>query len=86
MYDGEPITVPTCVSVDDSMRAIPKSATFTVPSTSKIMFEGLMSRCTTPCLSEQSRASNNSDTMRVIAAIGKRSAALEKATKFAAFD
>jgi hypothetical protein len=50
------------------------------------MFEGLMSRCTTPCLSEQSRASNNSDTMRVIAAIGKRSAALEKATKFAAFD
>ena len=41
MYAGVPSTVPTWVSSDDSMCAMPKSATLTVPSGSMNTFDGL---------------------------------------------
>ncbi len=52
MWVGVPTTVPTCVSDDDSMRAIPKSMIFSFGPGVIIRFAGLMSRCTTPCLCE----------------------------------
>ena len=42
------MTVPVWVRFDDSIRATPKSATFTVLSASRMMFAGLMSRWVTP--------------------------------------
>ena len=52
MCVGVPTTVPTCVSDEDSRRAMPKSITFTLLPAATITFAGLMSRWTTPCLCE----------------------------------
>ena len=49
MYFGEPIIMPVCVcTLDERMRAMPKSVIFTGPLSGTMMFAGLMSRCTTP--------------------------------------
>jgi hypothetical protein len=61
MYDGVPITMPVIVSVVVSIRAMPKSATFSVPPVVRIRFAGLMSRWTTPRACAKSSACSNCD-------------------------
>ena len=52
MYDGVPSRLPVAVrwSTESATFAMPKSVTFTWSPGSIMMFAGLMSRWTTPCL------------------------------------
>jgi hypothetical protein len=47
-YAGEPVTSPEAVIVESRARAMPKSASFAVPSGVIRMLDGLTSRCTMP--------------------------------------
>jgi hypothetical protein len=49
MYEGVPIMVPAWVRLELSIRATPKSASFTRPSRVIITLAGLISRWITPC-------------------------------------
>ena len=49
MYAYLPFTAPVCVFADASLTfAIPKSSTLAMPDSVTKMFDGVMSRCTTP--------------------------------------
>src|SRR5213595_3479392 len=61
MYDGVPITMPVIVSVVVSMRAMPKSATLSVPLEVRIRLAGLISRWTTPRTCANSSACRSCD-------------------------
>src|ERR1700682_5923112 len=78
MYDGVPITMPSDVRLEVSMRAMPKSATFSVPDSGRIRFAGLMSRWMTPRSCAKSSASSS---WVMIAAICARSKAAPRFKK-----
>src|SRR5262245_7413808 len=65
MYRSVPRMSPVCVRFGWSLDlARPKSVTQTVPRVSRSRFEGLMSRCRTPCLWAYARASATCTPMR----------------------
>ena len=56
-YAGDPVTTPDAVIVESRARAMPKSASFAVPSWVTSTFEGLTSRCTMPAACAAASAS-----------------------------
>ena len=65
--------VPACVMLLLSIRAMPKSAIFTWPSSVIITLAGLMSRCTTPRSWLNCSPSSSASITRTVSATGKRS-------------